>query len=34
MIGVISPELTNEFFLGIANGIENELKKSRYSAII
>lgn len=33
-IGFISPELTNDFFMGIAKGVEDELRKSGYNMII
>jgi LacI family transcriptional regulator len=34
IVGIVSPELTNDFFMGIANGIEAALKKLKYSVII
>jgi len=33
-IGFISPELSNDFFMGIAKGVEDELRKQGYSIII
>ncbi len=33
-VGFISPELTNDFFMGIAKGVEDELRKSGYNMII
>ena len=33
-IGFISPEITNDFFMGIAKGVEDEFRKYGYSIII
>lgn len=33
-VGFISPELTNDFFMGIARGVEDELRKHGYNMII
>lgn len=33
-VGFISPELSNDFFMGIAKGVEDELRKSGYNMII
>jgi LacI family transcriptional regulator len=34
IIGFISPEIPNDFFMGIAKGVEDELRKHGYSTII
>lgn len=33
-IGFICPEISNDFFMGIAKGVEDELRKQSYSVII
>lgn len=33
-IGFISPELANDFFMGIAKGVEDELRKQKYNIIV
>ncbi|HHW48220.1 MAG TPA: LacI family transcriptional regulator [Clostridiaceae bacterium] len=33
-VGFVSPELTNDFFMGIAKGVETELRKHGYNIIV